>query len=170
MLVDIDDPIWPYTLEQRLRPYIPIMRNWWDNVNTLKLSITGITTLECSIPGVYVRFTRTAIRSPIKNIQTFPFIPSARLQLVGIRGGSTKMVERVCMDDKFTIDEFTILCRSHIRTILNCAQIIIFIPTIVLEDTKSTLGKWLYFSKAELDLLASGNINEDIICKARLKT
>jgi len=163
----IDDPIWQYTLEQRLLPYIPYVRDWWTCVDKFDMFETGVMELDCPISGLYVRFTRVAIRSPIRGIQAFPFILAARLQLVGIQGGSTKMVERVCMGNKFKIDEFTVICRSHVRSIFSAAQIIAFVPTHILEQ--QDLGMWLYFTREEIALLAEGLVSEPIKHKARLK-
>lgn len=164
----VDDPIWTYVLKTRLEPFIPFVRDWWANAYDFSFLDTGIGEI-CGdqISGLYVRFTRTAIRSPIRGIQAFPFVPTARLQITGVQGGSTKMIDRVCLENRFKMDEFTIVCKSNLPSIFNASQIVAFIPTDMLENL--SLGVWLYFTKEELSLLARGETNEAIKLKALLK-
>lgn len=161
----VDDPIWDYVLEQRLRPYIPIAREWWDNVDTYEVINTGVTELK---NGLYIRVTRAAARSPIKGIQAFPFIPTARLQIIGVQGGSSKMVERVCMDGKLKIEEFTIVCKSNLPSTFNSGQFVAFIPTAV-YDNVNLLGRWIYITHDEAIQLASGFTPKTVIHKALTK-
>jgi len=164
----LDDPIWNYVLETRLQPYIGYVREWWANVHNFSMLDTGITELYYDdAPGLYVRFTRTAIRSPIRGIQAFPFVPTARLQITGIQGGSTKMIDRVCLNGRFKIEEFTIICKNNLPSVFNASQLVAFVPTELLEN--QTLGCWLYFTQEELSLLARGESNEAIRNKALLK-
>jgi hypothetical protein len=163
----LDDPIWEHVLKQRLLPYLDTVREWWKGVEDFSMIDTGMMELECETPGLYVRFTRTAIRSPIRGIQAFPFVPTARLQISGIQGGSTKMIDRVCLNNKMKIDEFTIICKSNLPSTFNASQFVAFIPTELLES--KMLGIWLYFTQEELSLLAQGKTNEAIRHKALLK-
>ena len=163
----LDDPVWNYVLEQRLRPFIKRVREWWADVHNFEMIDTGIAEVDPDYPGLYVRFTRTAIRSPIRGIQAFPFIPTGRLQITGVQGGSTKMVERVCLDNKMKIDEFTIICKSNLPSTFNASQFVALVPTDILEN--QSLGVWLYFTKEELSLIARGESNEAIKLKAMLK-
>lgn|SRR5262245_29531274 len=164
----VDDPIWPYVLSQRLMPYIPFVREWWLHVAEYEPPGTGMEELVNTIPGLYIRFTRTAVRSPIHNVQTFPFTPTARLQLSGIQGGANKMVERVCLNNKFKIEEFTIICKSNLPSIFGAGQIVAFVPTDILENTEK-LGRWLYFTKEEIEALACEHVPLTVINKALLK-
>ena len=107
VLAGRDDPVWEYVLMQRLSPYIPYARRWWCEVETLAPFDTGIYAIEYyneQLPGMYYRFTRTAVRSPIRGIQAFPFVVAAYLQLTGIKGGSTKFIQTVCLNGAFKAD------------------------------------------------------------------
>ena len=165
----LDDPIWEHVLIQRIMPYIPTIREWWNNVENFTMLDTGIVELECPIAGLYVRFTRTAIRSPIRGVQAFPFIPTGRLQITGVQGGSTKMVERLCLNGRMKIEEFTIICKNNLPSTFNASQLIAIVPTHIIENVKENLGMWLYFKPSELLLLARGETNDAIRCKAMLK-
>jgi len=165
----VDDPIWDYVLEQRLRPYVPYIREWWADVHNFSMVDTGIVEIYCEdAPGLYARFTRTAIRSPIRGIQAFPFVPTGRLQITGVQGGSTKMIERVCLDNRMKIDEFTVICKSNLPSTFCAGQFVAFVPTEYLEE-KTRLGCWLYFTQDELSMIARGETNEAIRNKALLK-
>jgi len=163
----LDDPVWEHVLRQRLLPYIETVRQWWEHVDSFYMIDTGIVEIECDAPGLYVRFTRTAIRSPIKGIQAFPFVPTGRLQITGVQGGSTKMITRVCLDNRMKVDEFTIVCKSNLPSTFNSAQFVAFVPTELLDT--NVLGNWIYFTPEECSLLARGEISESIRHKAMLK-
>lgn len=77
------------------------------------------------------------------------------------------MVERVCLDNKMKIDEFTIICKSNLPSTFNASQFVALVPTDILEN--QSLGVWLYFTKEELSLIARGESNEAIKLKAMLK-
>lgn len=164
----LDDPVWEYVLQTRLRPYIETVRAWWSSASELESLETGIMELTSDLPGLYVRFTRTAIRSPIRGVQAFPFVLASALQITGIQGGAKKMVTRVCADNRFVMDEFTIIAKSNLPSVFSSAQFIAFVPTAILENTKN-LGVWLYFTREEVELLAKGETNEAIRLKAMLK-
>ena len=77
----IDDPIWEYVVATKLQPYLPAVRRWWEGYETMKVMSTGVfpieyEDIECP-PGLSMRMTSTAVRSPIKHVQAFPFVPSA---------------------------------------------------------------------------------------------
>lgn len=149
----VDDPIWTYLLQTRLAPYLEPVREWWDNLDDLSLTDTGVYELE-GPPGLMVRFTRTPVRSPIKGIQAFPFVLTSYLQMTNIQGGAVKMVERVCMDRKCTIDEFTIVEKHNLPSLFNNGQFVAFIPTELLEDTR-LLGTWIYMTPDEMKQVIS---------------
>jgi hypothetical protein len=163
----LDDPIWDYVIESRLRPYIERAREWWANVHNFEMIDTGIIEIDENYPGLYARFTRTAVRSPVKGIQAFPFIPIPRLQITGVQGGVVKMIDRRCLNNRLKIDEFTIVAKSNLPSTFSGAQIIAIIPTEIMESRN--FGVWLYFTPDELSLLARGETNDAIRLKAMLK-
>lgn len=165
----IDDPLWDYVLIERLKPYIPYVRKWWDKLENFTTHDVGIYEIptDGKLLGLKVRFTRTAIRSPIKGVQAFPFIPTIYLQISGVQGGANKMIERVC-GKGLEIEEFTIIEKHNLPSTLQQGQFIAFVPTEILSNTKK-LGVWLYFTKEEIDLIARGETNKAIKQKALLK-
>lgn len=164
----LDDPIWPYILTQRLSPYIPKVREWWTNVESYTVNDTGIYELyDENAPGLMVRFTRTAKRSPVKGIQAFPFVCTGYLQLSGVQGGANKMIERVCMKG-LTIDEFTIVEKHNLPSTFQQGQFVAFIPTDLLKDT-TKLGIWLYLTPSEMKALASNVVVDTVKQKVLLK-
>lgn len=164
----LDDPIWGYLLETRLLPYLPYVREWWANIENFTVEGTGTMLVPDAPPGLSIRFTRTAVRSPIKGVQAFPFVPAAYLQITGVQGGSTKMIARVCADNLFKMEEFTIVCKSHLPSTYQQGQFLAFIPTEILEDT-SLLGQWFYLNHAELAEMVRGKVPESVIQKGLLK-
>jgi hypothetical protein len=114
------------------------------------------------------RFTKSARKSPIPGVQAFPLIPTAYLQISGISGGSVKMIERVCQDYKFRVDEFVIIAKSNLPSTYNCGQFVAFIPEDIFVDVKS-MGQWMYLTATELMYLAAGHITKEIQDKAQLK-
>jgi hypothetical protein len=148
-------------------PYVAPVREWWETIDIHEYADTGVYGLA-GPPGLNVRFTRTAIRSPIRGIQAFPFVTAACLQLMGIQGGSTKMLNRVCLDNRFTIDEFTIICKSNLPSTFQQGQILAFVPTDILNGSNA-IGRWLYFRPNEILALANGIVLPTVLNKAQLK-
>lgn len=155
-----DDPMWKYVVASRIEPYIPYIRSWWLNVESYRVNGTGVYEMQNAIPGLYVRFTKSASKSPIKGVQAFPFIPTGYLQLSGIQGGASKMVERVCLSG-LVIDEFTVIEKHNLPSTYQQGQFVAVIPTDVYNEARS-LGVWVYFTNGELVDIASGNITETI--------
>jgi hypothetical protein len=151
-----------------LQPYVEKAREWWANIPVLSTHATGIYGIDDGPPGFVYRFTKSAKKSPIPGVQAFPLVPTAYLQLSGIAGGAIKMVERVCQDDKFRIDEFVIVVKSNLPSTYNSGQFIAFIPEDIYVDTKS-MGQWIYFTPTEIMYLAAGHITKEIQDKAKLK-
>jgi hypothetical protein len=167
----LDDPLWAYILRQRLEPYIPYVRRWWDEASELAPFDTGIYAIEYDEEqpaGLFWRFTRTAVRSPIRGVQAFPFLVAGYLQLTGIRGGSTKLVQRVLMDDKFTMDEFMCVEIHNLPSTFNQGQVIAFVPIDTYNDSR-LLGKWIYFTNEEISSLIRGEITTAVRNKAIIK-
>jgi hypothetical protein len=114
------------------------------------------------------RFTKSAKKSPILGVQAFPLVPTAYLQITGVAGGSVKMIERVCKDYKFHIDEFVIIEKNNLPSTYNSGQFVAFIPEDIFIDVKS-MGQWMYLTATELMYLATGQVTKEIQVKAQLK-
>ena len=152
----LDDPIWEYTLATRLQPYIQAVRRWWSEYEQLKIIGTGVMPIEYTDmevpPGLTMRFTSTAVRSPIKNVQAFPFVPVAFLQITGVPGGVNRMVEHVC-DKGLEIEEFKIIEKHNLPSTWHAGSFLAFIPKDVYAGAKA-LGKYVYLTIDELASLA----------------
>lgn len=164
-----DDPVWNYVLNARLAPYIPAARIFWDNIESISIRGTGVFPIAGEQydevpPGMMYRVTNTPVRSPIKGVQVFPFVPAAYLQITGVTGGVSKMISRVCSDNKFTIEEFTIIEKSNLPSTYHRGQFIAFVPTCVLEDI-GALGKWVYLTHNEMVGLAQGKVSQAVLAK-----
>jgi hypothetical protein len=144
----LDDPIWEYILLSRLTPYLEPARRWWANVEDISVTNTGIYTLE-GPPGFMMRFTRSPVKSPIKGIQAFPFVTTGYLQLSSIQGGALKMIERICLDRKCKLEEFTLIEKHNLPSLFSNGQFIAFVPSDILEGTNQ-LGSWLYLTPDEM--------------------
>ena len=83
-----DDPIWEYVLATKLQPYIPYVREWWERVESIDINGTGVYPIiseDNDMPhGLMYRVTNTPVRSPIKNVQVFPFVPVSYLQITNV--------------------------------------------------------------------------------------
>lgn len=163
----LDDPIWEYTVVTKLMPYLPAIRRWWENYDKLKIVSVGIfpieyDDIECP-PGLQMRICNTPVRSPIKHVQAFPFVPTAYLQIIGVPGGVNKMIERVCHKG-LKLEEFTIIEKHNLPSTCQSGQWLGFVPTEIFEGTKS-LGKYIYFTLPELMGLAQGNVLNSVILK-----
>jgi hypothetical protein len=164
----LDDPVWPYVLAQRLIPYIPYVRRWWSERADLSPSSTGVFPVTFSAeqpPGLFYRFTRTPIRSPIHGIQAFPFVVSAYLQITGVAGGSTKMVQWVLSDGHFTLEEYTCLEIHNLPSTFNQGQLIAFVPTEMWVESHE-IGKWIYFTADEISELIGHRVTQTVWEKA----
>jgi hypothetical protein len=165
----LDDPVWDHVLRQRLEPYIPYARRWWQEIDELAPYDTGVYQIDYDIeeqpPGLFFRFTRTPIRSPIKGIQAFPFVVAAYLQITGVPGGSTKLIQRKLMSREYKIDEFTCIDVHNLPSTFNQGQLVAFVPTDVYIDTQ-TIGKWIYLTDVEISGLIQGRVLNSVQVKA----
>lgn len=158
-----DDPIWEYVLNSKLQSYIEPARKFWNNIENLDIHGTGVYPIQqqhvdCDPPpGFMYRVTSTPVRSPIKGIQVFPFVPVAYLQITNIAGGTNRMISRVCADRRFKIEEFTIIEKSNLPSTYHQGQFIAFVPTERLEQT-SIQGKYVYLTQDEMIELCKGNV------------
>jgi hypothetical protein len=167
----LDDPLWPHVVRIRLEPYVPYVRKWWSEIEDLAPYDTGVFELsydEDQPPGLFQRFTRTPIRSPIRGIQAFPFIVAGYLQISGVHGGSTKLIQKLCLNGGFKIDEFTVVELHNLPSTFNQGQLIAFVPTEIYEDSR-LMGKWIYLTNDEISGLIKGEIYETVRHKAILK-
>ena len=164
----LDDPLWEYVMHTKLDPYIPAVRKFWEDLYTLDIKGTGVYEIKYedvdTPPGLMYRTTSTPVRSPIKGIQVFPFVPVAYLQLSRVAGGVSRMITRFCADNKFTIDEFTLIEKSNLPSTYHNGQFIAFIPTNMLENTEF-IGKWVYLKTEEMQQLIQGVVSEAVKCK-----
>lgn len=160
-----DDATWEYVLATKLMPYLPSVRDWWNNVEDILITGTGVFPVKGDNvpPGLMYRMTNTPVRSPIKHIQVFPFVPVNYLQLSNVAGGANRMITRVCADN-FTLEEFTIISKSNLPSTYHQGQIIAFVPTQKLNAV-SELGKWIYLTKAEQLAL----VNDKVLQSVKLK-
>ena len=148
------DPVWDYALVSKITPYIPAIRDFWSKIQDMNVDGPGVFSIQGDEipPGLMYRVTNTPVRSPIKNVQIFPFIPATFLQMSYIPGGVSKMITRVCANNRLTIDEFTIIEKSNLASTYHKGQIIIVVPTETLNGTKM-LGKHIYITTAEMAAL-----------------
>ena len=159
-----DDELWRYVLATKLLIYIPAVRKWWQGIEDLFISGTGVFPVlgEDVPPGLMYRMTNVAARSPIKHVQAFPFVPVSYLQLTNIAGGANKMITRVCAD--FTLEEFTIISKSNLPSTYHQGQFIAFVPTTVLTE-QTELGRWLYLTQKEQKALIEGRVSSTLKLK-----
>lgn len=159
----MDDPIWEYVLNTKLQEYIAPVREFWKRISTIEITGTGVFQVTDKQipgtipPGLMYRVTNTPVRSPIKNVQVFPFVPVAYLQITNVSGGANKMVSRVCADNKFKIEEFTIVEKSNLPSTYHKGQFIAFVPTNMLGNA-DMLGKWVYLTMPEIAALSQGKV------------
>jgi hypothetical protein len=164
----LDDPLWEHVLRSRLMPYIPSVLKWWDNINdSITTIFTGITPIEGAPPGLMAKFTKSPKKSPIKNVQAFPFVPTAFLQINGIQGGVNKMVERICTKG-FVIEGLEIVCKSHLPATYLQGQIIAFIPQAIMDNI-ITMGQWIYMTREEMVTVAEAMVPETLRTKVLLR-
>lgn len=153
-----DDPIWEYLVVTKLQPYLPAVRRWWSEYENMRITRTGIMPIEYKDmevpPGLQMRMTNTPVRSPIKNVQAFPYVPTSYLEITGVKGGVNRMIERVCFGG-FKLEEFTLIEKHNLPSTYNKGQFVAFIPTKVLEGAQE-LGKYVYLTVPELIGLAQG--------------
>lgn len=162
-----DDPIWEYVVVTKLQPYIPAVRRWWELYDKMNIVSTGVfpveyEDIECP-PGLMMRMTNTAVRSPIKHVQAFPFVPSSYLQIAGVTGGVKRMIERVCQNG-LTIEEFTIIEKHNLPSSYQKGQLLCFVPTDVLEGARD-MGKYVYMTLLELCSMAKGKLPQSVQAK-----
>jgi len=108
------------------------------------------------------------VRSPIKGVQAFPYVPTGFLQISGVQGGAIKMIDRLCMDGAFKLDEFTIVVKGNLPATYTQGQILAFIPTLVYED-RTAIGKWVYLTNNEMLEMIVGTIPLSVGAKLALK-
>ena len=158
-----DDDLWEYALNSKLTPYIPFVRKFWENISEINIVGTGVFPIGYTDapPGLMYRVTNTPVRSPIKHVQVFPFVPVPYLNITNVPGGASRMVSRVCMDNRFTIDEFTIIEKSNLPSTYHQGQFVAFVPTVVLNGVQN-LGKWVYLTAPEMIGIMKGVITDSV--------
>lgn len=163
----LDDPIWEYTVVSRLKPYIPAVKRWWSEYENLRVLGTGVFPIEYddmeNQPGLMMRMTSTPVRSPIKNVQAFPYVPTSFLQITGVPGGVNRMIERVC-DKNLEIEGMVIIEKHNLPSTYQKGQFIAFVPKEVLSGAQE-LGKYVYLTLQELSGLAQGICLKSVAAK-----
>jgi hypothetical protein len=164
-----EDELWREVLRSVLDEYVLPVQEWWSAVTDLGVSHTGSYSIPGAPPGLLYRFTRIAVRSPIRGIQAFPYVGVPFLKLrAGIPGGVNKMISRVCRENALTLGEFTIIEKHGLPSMYNCGQCLCFVPTHVLENIDS-LGHWIYLTETEMRLIADRIIPDSVVNKIVLK-
>lgn len=160
-----DDPIWEYALVTRLMPYLPSVRNWWNHHDELDITSTAVFPVEDkdAPPGLMYRVTNTPVRSPIKGVQVFPFVPVAYLQMSGVAGGVQRMVTRLCSKG-LELEEFLLIEKHNLPATYSQGQIIAFVPKDIIEGARS-IGKYVYLTVPELYALAHDSILPSVKAK-----
>ena len=158
-----DDPIWEFVLNSKLDIYIPHVRQFWEHIEDVEITGTGVYPIQGDNvpPGLMYRVTNTPVRSPIKYVQVFPFVPTAYLQITNVAGGSNRMVSRVCVNNNFRIEEFTIIEKSNLPSTYHQGQFVAFVPTTILEGTQD-LGKWVYMTAQEMISLMQDTVPQSV--------
>jgi hypothetical protein len=144
---------------------------WWHDYQELAPYDVGVYPVmydDLQPEGLFYRIYRAPVQSAIKGIQGFPFIQTTSLGVVGPGDHKFTDVAELLFDRTYTIDEFTCIALDTLNTEINHTQAIAFVPTDVLDDTK-TIGKWIYFTTEEISLLIKGKVTEPIRMKAILK-
>lgn len=158
-----NDDMWKYVIEQRLQPYITRAREWWEHYDELHVEHTGIFQVANAPSGMMYRVTNTPVRSPIKNVQAFTFVPVQFLNITGVQGGLNKMISRVC-DGGLQIEEFTIIEKSNLPSTYHQGQFLAIVPTDILKGARQ-LGKFVYLTRPEMAALAAGEVPYLVKCK-----
>lgn len=159
----IEDPIWEYVMVTKLKPYIESVRKFWEGIENIHVHNTGVFPVEDpnAPPGLMYRVTNTPVRSPIKNVQVFPFVPCVYLQLTNVAGGAVRMVNRICAGERFAIDEFVIIEKNNLESTYHNGQFVAFVPRDILEGARA-LGKWVYLTTPEMISLLSDNVTKAV--------
>lgn len=165
----IDDSAWEYILVSKLMPYVECVKKWWSLYGKNEIPNTGIYPMTFDDdtvvpPGIFIRATATARRSPIKNIQAFPFIPTHYLQIFKVPGGVCRMIEVVCKRN-IEIEGLKVIEKNNLRT-WHKGQFIALVPKEIYENTIN-LGRYLYLSKNELLCMSQGVLPESMIKKSK---
>lgn len=168
----LDDPVWEYVLVSKLQPYMNAVKHFWEHYSDISVSETGVIDYcppDIEAPaGLMLRITSTPVRSPIKNVQVFPFVPTAYLNISGVAGGVNRMVERVC-NKGLDIDGMQLIEKHNLPSTYHSGQFIAFVPKTVLEG-RQELGKYVYLTCTELYALAKGELLPSIQAKCHQYT
>lgn len=164
----LDDEQWEYMLYSQLIDYIPAVRDWWAHYDAIKNFNTGVALFESNVecpPGLMIRMTSTPVRSPIKHIQAFPYLPTNRINMSGVPGGANRMIEQICLKG-MTIEEFTIIEKHNLPSTFQKGQWLAFIPTNLLNNTQ-VLGKYVYLTLDELLRIANKTLPSTVVTKCK---
>lgn len=165
-----DDPIWEYCIATKIQPYLPAVKKWWEQYDKMDVRGTGVFNFEIEgiddkdiPPGLMVRVTSTSVRSPIKNVQAFPFVPTAYLQIAGVPGGVNRMIERVCKKG-LVIEGIKLIEKHNLPSTYQKGQFIAMVPDSIYESS-CKLGKYVYLTVQELCALGNSKLPQSVIAK-----
>jgi hypothetical protein len=71
------------------------------------------------------------------------------------------MVSRVCADNRFKIEEFTIIAKANLPSTYHQGQFVAFVPTNILNSAQS-MGKWVYLTMDEMMALCSDKVTPKV--------
>lgn len=150
----LDDPIWSWQLSSILTPYIKAASDWWEGIEFLEVKDTGVYKIPVGPKGLMYRFTRSKNQSPIKGIQAFPFVPVPYLGLQQIKGGVSRLINKLCGDqnDPYVIDDIVCVAKDNLPLTFSRGQIIAFVPITVWEAPDKA-GVWVYITHEDMEVL-----------------
>lgn len=170
MLNQFNTDLYEYTLVSKLEPYLPVIQDWWlTGYTSLNMSHPGLIQLdydtEKTPAGIMIRVCNAPSRSIIKNVQAFPVLATSQLNISGVAGGATNMIEAVCRKG-LEINGLTIIEKHNLPSVFNSRQFLAFVPTRVMQCTEY-LGKYIYLSSEELHALAHGRCVKSVSLKCK---
>ena len=165
-----NDLNWEYVLISKLMLYVECVKKWWGLYGKHEFNSTGVSPMTFDDdtevpPGIFIRTTATARRSPIKHIQAFPFIPTHYLPIFKVPGGMCRMIERVCKRN-LEIDGLKIIEKHNLPSTWHKGQFIALIPKDIYENSQK-LGRYMYLSKEEILSISDGILLDSTIRKCK---
>jgi hypothetical protein len=146
-------------IKDQLKPYIVAARQWWTDADKFCPRATGTMPYEGGPNGMCIRFARTPALSPLRGIQSFPFVPSTYLDIQFVPGGIKKMIKHVC-DIGLTMEEFTIIEKSNLSSTFTQGQLLCLVPTVTLNELPC--DRWIFMRDEEIHMVMEGIVPEEV--------
>lgn len=164
---DRHDPLWEALFVQRLRGYLPYMKRFWDEIDSIVFTDTGTFDFPKyaeNQPYMYYRCSRSPLQSAIRGLQVFPYIHAASLQdMPRIAGGMMACAKELFNPDKhYVLDNFVIQTIWNIPSFETSGVIFVFIPEEVFGGISESVGQWIFTTKDELLCLKAGVCSESL--------